>query len=157
GGDPDAYSPPPEGLDLTEVLGGGVLAEARQTSPRVGGEQQDEDDPGLLRGIGRCERFVEAEVVELADGRVARGPQLAVDGCVPGGDGLGGLALRLGEHALPPAPEVVPCSGAAQRALEGVRVRVDEPGQGEHGPILAGQRLNAARTARCAVMGTTQA
>ncbi len=59
-------------LDLVQVLGGRGLAEALEAAARVGGVEEDEVDPGGLRGLGGRERLLEAEVVELADRGVAR-------------------------------------------------------------------------------------
>ena len=79
--------------------------------------------------------------MELADRRVAGGAHLGVRAGVLGPDAGGVCRVRLAEHRLPPRPEVAALAAAAQPALERVRVRVDEPGQGEevgHGLIVTG-------------------
>src|SRR5262249_15519403 len=70
--------------------------------------------------------LLEAEVVELADRGVSGGPHLAVDRLVVGADALGGLPVRELEHRVAPGPEVAALGAAAQGALEGVAVCVDE-------------------------------
>src|SRR5439155_19786841 len=140
GGEPDCNAPAAEVLDLPEILGSGFLAEPRQPAATVCGQQEDDADPGLLRSLDRCERLVEAEIVELADHRVAGGAQFPVDVHVLPAHGCGGLTLRLAEHELPPGPEVRAAAASAQGALEGVAVGVDESGQREglgHGRILS--------------------
>ena len=58
-------------LDLREVAATESCAEAGEPAAAVSGVEEHELDPGLRGGLGGCERLVEAEVVELADGRVA--------------------------------------------------------------------------------------
>src|SRR5438105_5521398 len=113
-------------LDLAQVVGGGLLAEARQAAARVGGQEEDDRDAGVLRRLRGRERLVEAEVVELADDRVAGPPELLVDVDVVAADRLRALALRLGEHELAPGPEVAAARAAAESALEGMAVGVHE-------------------------------
>ena len=79
GGDTD---PDPGGaqlLELPEIRGHRLLAEAVDPPARVGDVEEDELDSGLRRGLGRRARLLQPEVVELADRGVAGGPQLAVD------------------------------------------------------------------------------
>src|SRR5262249_38161634 len=78
---------------------------------------------GRLRG---SVRLGEPEVVELADGRVARVAKLRVDRDVVGTNPFGGLSPRELEHRLAPGPEVLALGPAAQPALERVAVRIDE-------------------------------
>jgi CDP-diacylglycerol--glycerol-3-phosphate 3-phosphatidyltransferase len=141
GGEPERDPAAAQLLHLSEVLRDRLLAETRQPSASVSREQENDADPGLLCSVRRGERFVEAEVVELANGRVARGTQLLVDLHVLSADEIGGLALRLGEHQLAPAPEVPSSSRAsAQSALKAVAMGIDEAGQAEslgHGRILS--------------------
>src|SRR5205814_4379601 len=82
--------------------------------------------------------FVEAEIVELADGGIAGAAQLAVDLDVLDADGCRRLPLCLGEHQLAPRPEVAPAGATAQRALEGVAVRVHKTGQLQRGVTRGG-------------------
>ncbi len=140
GGDADENPAAAQFLNLLQVFGDRLLAEARQTAPSVGREQDDDADAGLFRGIDRRERFVETEVVELADRGVARSPELPVDLHVLAADELGCLALGFGEHQLAPAPEVGASGSTAQRTLEAVAVGIHEAGQAEafgHGRILS--------------------
>src|SRR5207253_3999848 len=116
----------PELLDLTQVRGHGLLAEAGEAAARVGGEEQDDPDARLRRGLGRCERLVEAEVVKLADGGVPGVAELAIDERVLLPNGFRRLPLRLGEHQVAPRPEVPAAAASAQSALEGVAMRIDE-------------------------------
>ena len=97
----------------------------------VGGEEEHELDPGLRGRLDRRPRLRQAEVVELAHGRVPGRAQLAVDGRVLPADRVGRLPRRLEQHRLAPRPEVAALGASAQRALERVRVRVDEAGEGE--------------------------
>ena len=120
---------------------GGRLAEAFETASCVGDVEEDERDPGRVGGFGGGEGLLEAEVVELADGGVARGPHLAVDLLVLGADALGALLVGEGEHRVAPGPEVAALGAAAEGALEGVAVRVDEAGNRE--PLRHGATLSA--------------
>src|SRR5439155_13688136 len=79
GGEPDAQPVRPQRLDLAEVVGNRLLAEARAAPARVGGVQDDDLDPGLLGRGGRGPRLLEPEIVELTHGRIPRFEQLAVD------------------------------------------------------------------------------
>ena len=118
----------------------GLLAEAGETTALVRGEQHDNPDAGLFGRLDRRQRFGEPEVVELPDRRVAGAAQLPVDLDVLPADELGCLALGLGQHQLPPGPEIAARAGTSQGALEGVRVGVDESRQAEalgHGRILS--------------------
>jgi CDP-diacylglycerol--glycerol-3-phosphate 3-phosphatidyltransferase len=140
GGDADRNAAAAQVLNLAQVLRHGLLSKAGQAAASVCGQEHDDADPGLLRSLHRRKRFVEAEVVELADRGVARGAELAVDVNVLSTDELGGLALRLGKHELTPGPEVRAPGPAAQRALEAVAVSVDEAREAEsfgHGRILS--------------------
>jgi len=147
GGNADGHAALAQILDLPKVLRRRLLAKARQPTARIGGEQHDDANVRLFRGLDRGERFVEAEVVELADCGVSRRPQLAIHlGVLPAHE-LRRLALGLGEHELPPGPEI---SGAlplaAQGPLEPVAVGIHESRQAEglgHGRILS--TLMAAR------------
>jgi CDP-diacylglycerol--glycerol-3-phosphate 3-phosphatidyltransferase len=140
GGGSDANAPPAQVLDLPQILRDGLLAETRQASASVCGKQDDDANPRLLRSIHRGERFVEAEVVELADRGVAGRAQLAVDVHVLAADQLGRLALRGREHELAPAPEVRASGAPSQGALEPMAMGIHEPWQAEgfgHGRILS--------------------
>ena len=77
GGDPHAETLVAQRLDLTEVIGDRRLAHARQAAARVGGEEQHELDARLGRRVGGGARLLEAQVVELADRRVAGRAHLA--------------------------------------------------------------------------------
>ena len=76
------------------------------------------------------------QVMELADAGHTREGHLRVDGA-----GQGQVAVRVEPgrdlvHPLPPGPERAEAhlGGAAQRAVERVRVRVGQAGQGQAGP-----------------------
>ena len=84
----------------------------------------------------------EPEVVELANRGVSRRPQLAIDGRVRTAYELGRLPLGLGEHLLPPGPEVPARGSAAERPLERVAVRADEARQGEASATTREQTLS---------------
>ena len=117
-----------EALDLRQIGRDARLAKAIHAAAAVGGVEDDDLDPGRRRGVRRGERLLEAEVVKLADSRVAGREQLAVSQLVLGPDRCGGLADRLGEHRLAPGPEVGARASSAQGALERVRVGIDEAG-----------------------------
>ena len=141
GGDADGNPAAAQILDLAQVLRDRLLPETRQASASICGEQQDDPDPRLLGSLHRCDRFVEAEVVELTDCRVARGTQLAVHLDVLSPDQLGRLPLRLGEHELAPRPEVRRLRERPRRARwKRVAVGIHEARQAEgvgHGRILS--------------------
>ena len=131
GGKADADTLGTERLELAEVVGGRLLPHARQAAAPIRREQDDELDPGLDGGLDRRARLGEAEVVELADRGVTAVAHLDVRGRVELADARRRLALRLGEHQLPPRPEVAAAGPAAKGPLEGVAVRVDEARQRE--------------------------
>jgi hypothetical protein len=129
GGDADGEPRVAKRVDLLEERGGGRLPGASQTAPRVGHVQHDEGDSRRGCRVGCRSRFRCAEVVELADRRVAGCEHLAVCLGVRRTDALGSLALGLGEHAVAPGPEVAARGATAQCALKRVAVGVHEPGQ----------------------------
>jgi len=140
GGERDRDSAPAQVLDLSQIVGRRLLPKARQPTAPIRGEEEHDPDPGLLRRLHGRERLLETEVVELADRRVPRGVQLTVDLGVLAPDELRRLALRLGQHHLPPAPEVGPARAAAQGPLKGVAMGIHESRQAEglgHGRILS--------------------
>ena len=112
--------------DPFEVLHDGALPEARDTASAVGDDEQHELDPGRLRGLDRGGRLRPPDVVKLADGRIPRRAHLAVRALVRRSDLRRGECFRLGDHRLPPGPEVVPLDATPQRALEGVAVHIHE-------------------------------
>ena len=102
----------------------------RSSPPRaVRDVEAREADPRLLGRLRRGEGGVEPEVVELADGRVAGGPHLAVRADVEVAHRGRRVPLRLLEHPVAPGPEVAAGGSSAERALERVAVRVDEAGK----------------------------
>ena len=116
-----------------QVAGDRGLAHAGEPAARVGGVAGATSSTPASRGrLGRGARLVEAEVVELADRRVAR-PRAS-----PGSRARSRRG-RARESAAPPRPSISsrqaqkspPAAPAAERALERVRVRVHEPGQRE--------------------------
>jgi hypothetical protein len=118
--EPDEDAALSQRLDLAQVLGDRALPKPRQSRASVRGQQQDDRNACLRCSVRGRERLGEAEVVELADGRIAGGPQLPVHLEVLAAHGLGRLALRLGQHDLAPRPEVPTARPTAQGALEAV-------------------------------------
>ena len=68
-----------ERLDLAQVRGDGRLAHAVEPAALVGDVEEHDRDPGVGGRLCGGERLRGAEVVELADRRVAGGEHLAVD------------------------------------------------------------------------------
>ena len=120
-------------LHLAEVLGDRALTEAVDPAAAVGGEKQDELDPGLPRCLDGGMRLGGPDVVELADGRIAGREHLAVGLHVALADVSRGQTPGQVQHGLAPGPEVAALGLAAQGALERVAVRVDEAGEREPG------------------------
>src|SRR5215208_2555542 len=131
GGKPDAEAALAQRLNLPEVLRRRALAELREPAAAVRRVKEHELDAGLGGRIGNRERLLETEVVELPDGGVARGDELAVGANVVAPHMFGSLAGGEREHRVAPGPEVAARALAPQSALEGVTVRVDEPRQRE--------------------------
>jgi hypothetical protein len=77
-GDADAHARAPNLLDFGEVRGHRFLPEPRQASTGVRDVQEDELDAGRGGSLVGSARLRDAEIVELAHGRVSRGPHLAV-------------------------------------------------------------------------------
>src|SRR5947207_12598711 len=140
GGKADRDATAAQVVHLPEILGRGLLTEARQPAALVSRQEQHDADARLLCRLDCRERLVVAEVVELAHRRVAGRTELAVHVDVLAADGVRRLSLRLPEHELTPGPEVAAAGASAQRTLERVAVDVHEAGQGEglgHGRILS--------------------
>ena len=132
GGDPDGDPALTQSLDLAQVPGHGALTHPFQAAPRVRHVEADEGQPGGGGGLGRRERRLDPEVVELADRSEPRGAHLAVGALVEGPDRLGRVSVRLREHPLAPGPEVASRGPSPERALEGVAVGVHETGKRDH-------------------------
>ena len=130
-GKADADAGRPDRLELLQVLGRRLLPKPLEPASPVRGEEQDDLDPGLGGSLDRGVRLGQAQVVELPDGRVAGGEHLPVHVHVARADLFGGQFPGHVQHGLAPAPEVLALRAAAQGALEGVAVRVDEPRQAE--------------------------
>src|SRR5947208_1747638 len=79
GGDADPDAPLAQRLELTQVIGRVLLAEALDPAARVGREEQDKSDPGLIGSLGGRKSLLEPEVVELTDRRIAGAELLAID------------------------------------------------------------------------------
>jgi CDP-diacylglycerol--glycerol-3-phosphate 3-phosphatidyltransferase len=140
GGEADGNPATAQLLHLPEVRRYRFLAKARQAAALVRREEHDDPDLRLLGCLDGHERLLEPEVVEFAHGRVAGPPQLTVDLDVLSTNKFWGLALRLGQHQLPPGPEVPAAGPPPQGALEGVAVGIDESREAEalgHGRILS--------------------
>ena len=102
-----------------------------EPATRVRGVDAYEGDPGLLRRLCGGEGRLGAEVVELAHRREPRGPHLAVR---PGVERTHrGLRLTPASSSMPSrhAQKSPPGGATPERALEGVAVRVHEPGQAD--------------------------
>ena len=131
-------------LELAEILGHRLLAEAVDPAARVRDVEQDELDSRLRRRLGRCPRRLQPEVVELSDRGVAGRPQLAVDLDVARSDVSRCLTPGQVQHRLAPRPEVPALGAPAQRPLERMAMRVDETGDPRlllHARILSTWRL----------------
>ena len=102
-------------LELAKVLGDRLLPEAVDAAARVGDVEQHDLDARLGRRLGGGVRLREPEVVELADGRVARVAQLPVDRGVALADTSRCLTPGQVQHGLAPRPEVRALGPAAQR------------------------------------------
>ncbi len=140
GGKPDREPAAAQVLHLAEVLGDGVLPEPRQSTPSIRGEQHHDADSGLRRRLDGRQRLLEAEIVEFADGGVTGRAELAIDLGVLAPHELGRLPFRLGQHRLPPGPEIASPDTAAQGPLKGMAVGIDESREAEglgHGRILS--------------------
>ena len=138
---------PRSASSCAQVVGDRLLPEARDPAAQVAGVEADELDAGLRGGLGRRARLVEAEVVELADGGVAVGAQLAVDLDVLAPDSVDASASSASASiSVAPGPEVAAAVAAAQRALERVAVGVDEA-RASVGTGISCQRDRAARAA----------
>src|SRR5439155_11345464 len=120
GGDADADPRVAQLLEPAEVFVDRGLAEALDPASRVRRVEEHELDAGFDRGLCRGVCFAEPEVVELADGGVARGAQLAVDPDVVLADARRSLTPRQVQHGLAPGPEVLALVPAAQRPLKAV-------------------------------------
>ena len=137
GGQADADAGVAQRLELAEVRGDRLLPEARDAAPQVAGVEADERDSGLARRRRRRFRLLEAEVVELADGRVAVLAQLAIDLEVLAADLRDAQRAGQGDHLVAPAPEVAAVAASPQCALKRMTVGVDESREGRHGHILS--------------------
>ena len=113
GREPDACARRGELLHLAEVLGDRPLAEAVDPAAAVGGEEEDELDPGLPRRLDGGMRLGEPDVVELADGRIAGREHLAVGLHVALADVSRGQTPGQVQHGLAPGPEVAALGLAA--------------------------------------------
>jgi CDP-diacylglycerol--glycerol-3-phosphate 3-phosphatidyltransferase len=132
-------------LDIVQVAGDRFLAKAFEAATAVGRVEHHELDPGGGRSLRRCVSLGQAEIVELSDGRVARGALLAIDAFVRLAYRLRRLVRCLGEHGVPPCPEVGAGCASPQSPLEAVRMGVDEAWQGQrarHVVILAALEEN---------------
>jgi CDP-diacylglycerol--glycerol-3-phosphate 3-phosphatidyltransferase len=138
-------------LEITQVRRWALLAKAVEATASVRHVEEYELDSRLTRGVGDRVTCLEAEVVELADGRITGRALLTVDGTVEGANGAEGLATGLRDHRVSPGPEVGACPTPAERALEAVRVGVHETRQRQllaHLGILAApERPGVARGA----------
>src|SRR6185295_3064216 len=100
-----------------------------QSAAGVRDEQEDDLEACFAGCLHRRTRLVQAEIVELADGRVSGREHLAVGVGVERAHALRCLPRGLREHQLTPGPEVAAAGPTTQRALERVAVSVDESGQ----------------------------
>ncbi len=145
GGEPDARTEFDEPLDLAEVFRHGVLPEAIQPAAAVRGEEEHELDPGCAGRLDSGPGLREADVVKLANHRVAGRAHLAVRRLVLGSDAVRCQTAGHVEHGIPPGPEVVALRPPPERTLERVAVGVHEPRQGQarHRARLAFEGMEA--------------
>ena len=129
GGNADGDSSLSEGLDLGQVHGDRRLSHPLEAAPCVRDVEAGEADARLGGGVGRCERGLQPEVVELADGGVPGRPHLAVRPGVQLAHRRRRQAVGLLEHAVSPRPEVASGGASAEASLERVTVGVDEAGK----------------------------
>ena len=122
---------------LVEAAGQVAGVEQGDPQARLGGRLDQGVTHRVRVGVGRPVRLV-VQVVELAHAGDPGQRHLGVDGA-----GQGEVAVRVepgGDlvHPLAPGPEraAVRLGGAAQGAVEGVRVRVGEAGEGEAAKAL---------------------
>ena len=132
GGDPDRDPAPAESLHLSDIRGHRRLTHALETAASVGDVEAREREPGRLGCLRGGKSGVEPEVVELADCRKSGRAHLAIRALVELAHRVRRLALRLGEHAFAPGPEVAARRPAAERPLERVAVGVHEAGERDH-------------------------
>jgi glycoprotein endo-alpha-1,2-mannosidase len=128
-GNTDANSRGAQLVEPAQIVGDGALPEALDAAACVGDVEQDDLDPRLCGGLRGSVRFREAEIVELADGGVARAAELPVDPGIALADQSRCLTPGQVQHGLAPRPEVRALGPSAQRPLESVTVRVDETGE----------------------------
>ena len=79
GGDPDENAAFTQRFELTQVLGNAFLPKSCDPTAAVSRVEQDKSDPRLLGGVRGCERLLEPDVVELADGGIAGAELLPID------------------------------------------------------------------------------
>ncbi len=113
--------------------------EQGQPDARVRGGGRERGAHGGGIGVGHAARRV-VQIVELADAGVAGQHHLRVDGA---GQPIVRVRIqprRNGVHALAPRPEraLIVLGAAAQRTMEGVRVRVGESRHGQPAQQLTG-------------------
>jgi CDP-diacylglycerol--glycerol-3-phosphate 3-phosphatidyltransferase len=125
-GNPDSHPFLPELRDLLEVGADGLLPEAIDAASGVGDVQEHELDARSAGGLRSCLRLLEADVVELTDGRVTGSTHLTEGARVSVADRLRRESSRFLEHGVAPVPEVVPLGSSPHRPLERMAVRVDE-------------------------------
>jgi hypothetical protein len=77
--DADAGAAGAQRLELLEIVGDRLLAEALDAAACVRDIEKDDLDAGLRRRLDGGARLVDPEIVELADRRVARVAELRVD------------------------------------------------------------------------------
>ena len=126
GGNADADPCAAQLLEPAQVLVDGLLAEALDPTPRVRRVEEHELDAGFGGRLRSGVRLGKPEVVELADGGIARVAKLSVDPDIVVADPFRCLTPGQVQHGLAPGPEVLALVPAAQRALKAVAVRVDE-------------------------------
>ena len=124
-------------LELPEIRSHRLLPEARDAAAQVARVEADEGDPRLAGCFCRRLRLLVAEIVELADRRVAVLAQLAVDLAIFSADLGHAQRAGHGDHLVAPAPEVAATPATPQYALKRMAVGVDESRDGQHGHILS--------------------
>ena len=123
------------------------MTKTLETASGIRREEDDDFDPRLVRSLGGCERFVEAQIVELTNRCVAGLPHLAKRVAVLRADMSRGQSPSQIQHGLPPGPEVATLGAAAKGALKAVRMRIDEARQRDrlcHAAIILVQMVTRA-------------
>ena len=138
GGDPDADARVAQRLQLTQIRRHRLLPETRDAASQVARVEADEGDPRFAGCFCRRLGLLVAEIVELADRRVAVLAKLPVDLAIFSCGSRPRVSVpATADHLVAPAPEVAATPATPQYALKRMAVGVDESRDGQHGHILS--------------------